>query len=268
MNKNFLSGDDINFFIEIVKSAGDAAFRFQKNDMDIYRKDDRSIVTEADLESQRFLIDKIESRFSGFNFICEETITSGPLLAEDRINVIIDPIDGTAMFTMHLPFWCVSVGIFAGAEPAYGFVYSPGCDLLFHTDDDSTYLNNRRIEVDHNTPIEKETNIFYSSEIKGIKINFPGKARNLGSTALHACLTTDNRRNRLLAFIGKSYLWDWAGAIPVVEKAGGMLRYLNGRKIDYRKIAANGFELEDYAVVYNCVDFDVIKNIFKTAPDL
>jgi 3'-phosphoadenosine 5'-phosphosulfate (PAPS) 3'-phosphatase len=54
MNKNFLSGDDINFFIEIVKSAGDAAFRFQKNDMDIYRKDDRSIVTEADFQSQIF----------------------------------------------------------------------------------------------------------------------------------------------------------------------------------------------------------------------
>jgi myo-inositol-1(or 4)-monophosphatase len=268
MNKNFLSGDDINFFIEIVKSAGDAAFRFQKNDMDIYRKDDRSIVTEADLQSQNFLIKQIESRFSDFNFICEENFSESAALDQDRINVIIDPIDGTAMFTMHLPFWCVSVGVFAGAEPAYGFVYSPGCDLLFYTDNNNSFLNEQRLEVDHYTPIEKETNIFYSSEIKGIKINFPGKARNQRSTALHACLTTDNRRNRLLAFIGKSYLWDWAGAIPVVEKAGGKIRYLDGREIDYGKIAANGFELEDYAVVYNCSNFEVIKSIFKTNPSL
>lgn len=262
MDKNFLSGDDINFFLDIVKSAGETAFRFQKKDMDIYRKEDRSIVTEADLQSQNFLINKVESRFTGFNFICEENFSGAATLSENKINIIIDPIDGTAMFSMHLPFWCVSVGIFAGVVPAYGFVYSPGSDLLFHTDDYSSYLNGRKLEVDPNTPIEKETNIFYSSEIKGVKINFPGKARNLGSTALHACLTTDNRRNRLLAFIGKSYLWDWAGAIPVIEKAGGKLRYLDGSGIDYRRIANNGFELEDYAVAYNCDDFETIKNIF------
>lgn len=262
MDKNFLSGNDINFFLDIVKSAGETALGFQKKDMDIYRKEDRSIVTEADLLSQNFLIKEIESRFSGFNFICEENLSSAATLSEDKINIIIDPIDGTAMFSMHLPFWCVSVGIFAGVAPAYGFVYSPGSDLLFHTDNEYSYLNGRRLEVDHHTPIEKETNIFYSSEIKGIQINFAGKARNLGSTALHACLTTDNRRNRLIAFIGKSYLWDWAGAIPVIEKAGGRLRYLDGREMDYRKIAANGFELEDYAVAYNCDDFELVKSIF------
>lgn len=262
MDKNFLSVDDINFFIGIVKSAGDTAFGFQKSDMDIYRKEDHSIVTEADLQSQKFLIQQIESRFTGFNFICEENLSETATLSDNKINVIIDPIDGTAMFSMHLPFWCVSVGIFAGTTPSYGFVYSPGCDLFFHTDNNNSYLNGRKVEVDHRAPIEKETNVFYSSEIKGVKINFPGKARNLGSTALHACLTTDNKRNRLLAFIGKSFLWDWAGAIPVVEKAGGKLRYLDGREIDYRKIALNGFELEDYAVAFNCEDFEIIKKIF------
>jgi len=262
MDKNFLSAEDITFFIETVKYAGDAAFKFQKNDMDVYRKDDLSIVTEADLRTQNFLTDIISSRFSGFNFICEENFSEKTSFYEDRINVIIDPIDGTAMFSMHLPFWCVSVGIFAGVVPAYGFVYSPGCDLLFHTDNKDSFLNGKKLEVNHNTPIEKETNIFYSSEIKGIKLNFPGKARNLGSTALHACLTTDNRRNRLLAFIGKSYLWDWAGAIPVVEKAGGKIKYLNGSEINYTKIAENNFELEDYAVVFNCVDFKTVTGIF------
>jgi myo-inositol-1(or 4)-monophosphatase len=263
MNKNFLSGDDIKFFIEIVKSAGDSAFIFQKTDMDIYRKDDRTIVTEADFRAQKYLIDKIKSRFTGYNFISEENISDSATLLEDKVNVIIDPIDGTAMFSMHLPFWCVSLGLFAGMTPAFGFVYSPGCDLFFHTDNDNSFLNGKKLEITKNTPIENETNIFYSSEIKGVKINFPGKARNLGSTALHACLTTDNRRNRLLAFIGKSYLWDWAGAIPVVEKAGGKLSYLDGREIDYRKIAANGFELEDYAVAYNCDDFALIQKIFS-----
>ncbi len=263
MNTEFLSGDDIKFFIETIRAAGDAASMFQKNDMDIYRKADRTIVTDADLAAQKFLIDTISSRFADFNFISEENISESSALSQDRMNVIIDPIDGTAMFSMHLPFWCVSVGVFAGDTPAYGFVYSPGSDLLFHTDDEYSYLNGRKLEVDTGIPIEKETNIFYSSEIKGVKLDFPGKARNLGSTALHACLTADNRRNRLLAFIGKSYLWDWAGAIPVILKAGGKLRYLSGEEINYSRIAANSFEFEDYAVAYNCEDFEVIKKIFS-----
>lgn len=263
MNKEILSGNDITFFIETIRAAGDAAFRFQKSDMDIYRKADRTIVTEADLTAQKFLIDKINSRFRDFNFISEENISECSALSSDRVNVIIDPIDGTAMFSMHLPFWCVSIGVFAGDTPAYGFVYSPGSDLLFHTDDRYSYLNGRKLEVDTGIPIEKETNIFYSSEIKGIKLDFPGKARNLGSTALHACLTADNRRNRLLAFIGKSYLWDWAGAIPVILKAGGKLRYLSGQEINYSRIALNSFELEDYAVAFNCNDFDIIQRIFS-----
>lgn len=222
-----------------------------------------SIVTQADLWVQNFLIKKISERFPGFNFIGEETPSDRAKLSEDKISVIIDPIDGTAMYSMYLPIWCVSIGIFRGFSPAYGFVYSPGCSMMFHSDDKASYLNGNTLTVDRFIPIDNETNIFYSSEIRDLKVNFRGKARNLGSTALHACLTADNMRNRALAFIGRSYLWDWAGAIPVMEKAGVEIRYVDGRKLDYMKIIENNYELEDYAVAYTCEDFGIIRSIFS-----
>lgn len=210
---------------------------------------------------QNFLVQKISGRFPSFRFINEEKCSERSILAEGETSVIIDPIDGTAMFSMHLPFWCISIGIFSGFSPEYGFVYSPGCGMMFYCDDSSSFLNGEKLNVDRNISIDNETNIFYSSEIRDVKINFPGKVRNLGSTALHACLTTDNMRNRALAFIGKSYLWDWAGAIPVMEKAGVTIRYLDGRELDYGKIIANNFELEDYAIAYTCGDFETIRKI-------
>ena len=70
-------------------------------------------------------------------------------------------------------------------------------------------------------------------------------------------------RNRALAFIGKSFLWDWAGAIPVMEKAGVNVRYIDGRKLDYGRIIENGYELEDYAVAYTCSDFGIISRIIS-----
>jgi len=239
------------------------ALRYQREKISITRKSDRSIVTEADLQVQNYLVSQISTRFPSFRFINEEKCSERSVLADGETSVIIDPIDGTAMFSMHLPFWCVSIGIFSGFTPAYGFVYSPGCDMIFHCDDSHSYLNGEKIMAHNNIEIDNETNIFYSSEIRDVKINFPGKVRNLGSTALHACLTTDNMRNRALAFIGKSYLWDWAGAIPVMEKAGVNIRYISGKRLDYKKIIENNFGLEDYAVAYTCSEFETIQKIIS-----
>jgi myo-inositol-1(or 4)-monophosphatase len=261
--KNILSDKDINFFLDTIKNAGTTALQMQRGDLNIQRKEDCSIVTEVDFWVQNFLIDQISRRYSEFQFVCEEKSNIDMNFSGDVISVIIDPIDGTAVFSMHLPLWCVSIGIFRGIEPLYGFVFSPGSDLLFHTDNECSFLNGIRLISDPDIRIDNETNIFYSSEIRDVSIKFPGKIRNLGSTALHACLTADNRRNRLLAFIGKSFLWDWAGAIPVILKAGVKIKYLDGRDIDYMAIINNNFSLEDYAVAYNAPDFNTVKNIFR-----
>jgi len=263
MNDDILSNSDIIFFLDLINSAGATALQMQRGELDIQRKEDFSIVTQADIWVQTYLSEKISERFKDFQFISEEQTNFNKVFSEDTISVIIDPIDGTAMFSMHLPIWCVSIGIFKGYTPLYGFVFSPGSDLLFYNDNLHSYLNGKKLKPDPFIVIEKETNIFYSSEIQDVKVNFPGKIRNLGSTALHACLTADNSRNRVLAFIGKSFLWDWAGAIPILLKAGVKINYLSGRNIDFKAIVENNYELEDYAVAYNAENFDIIKDIFK-----
>jgi len=258
---------DFEFFKSLIREAGTVALDIQRNRLEVSRKEDLTIVTQADIMVQDLIISRIRQRYSNFNFIYEENFDrTKSSLSSDSVSVIIDPIDGTAMFSMHLPFWCVSIGIFRGYEPVYGFVYSPGADMLFCNDDVSSYLNNKIVGVEKNPVIDTETNIFYASEVhKKYNINFPGKVRNLGSTALHACLTVDNSRNRLLAFIGQAFLWDWAGAIPIILKAGGNLKYITGKEINYREIVENGYMLPDYLLAYNCDDFEQMKEIFQEA---
>ena len=261
---NILAQSDIEFFLNLIGDAGAKALHMQRESFDIHTKEDNTLVTEADFWVQNFLKEKISSRFKDFQFICEESTNDKVNFSEDTVSVIIDPIDGTAMFTMCLPCWCISIGIFKGYTPQYGFIYSPASNLLFYNDDLSSYLNGKKLNADPFMEIGQETNIFYSSEIKDLTINkFPGKIRNLGSTALHASLTADNKRNRALAFIGKSYLWDWAGAIPIILKAGVKLKHLDGSDLDYKAIVENNFKLKDYAVAYNAEDFGSIMDIFK-----
>ena len=262
--ENLFKDKDIKFFKSLSQKAGKLALNIQRGNIQISRKKDASIVTDADLSVQELLIKNISKRYSNINIISEElTYKKSTAISEDTLSVIIDPIDGTAMFSMHLPFWCVSIGVFRGYEPVYGFVYSPASDLFFYNDNVFSYVNNNKVTITKELEIERETNIFYASEIKNRQFDFPGKVRNLGSTALHACLTVDNRRNRVLAFIGKVNLWDWAGAIPIIKKANGNVCYISGKDIDYKEIFDNEFRLTDFAVAYTTDDFEQVKNIFK-----
>ncbi len=259
-NKN-----DFTFFKTLLAEAGSVAQRIQKDTITVERKSDRSIVTQADLLVQDLLVRRISERYTDFLFITEERNNGAiPNIGNDTVSAIIDPIDGTAMFSMRLPEWCVSVGIFRGYTPIYGFVYSPGCDLMFYNDDSRSYMNDRPVQADRHILIDNETNIFSASEVQNrFIIDFPGKVRNLGSTALHACLAIDNARNRTLAFIGKSHIWDWAGAVPIIQKAGGMMRYITGDEIDYGAVIRNNNRLLDYVIVYNSDNFESIRKIFK-----
>ncbi len=259
------SKNDIDFFKTIIIEAGDLARHIQSGLISVRRKQDSTIVTQADITVQDLLIEKLSRRYGSFAIISEENIVGAVHeIADDTISIIIDPIDGTGMYSMYLPDWCVSIGIFRGHTPLYGFVYSPGYNMLFHNDDEGAYLNGIRRRVNKNMVVDTESNIFFASEIHNkFFIDFPGKVRNLGSTALHACLTIDNERNRTLAFIGKSRIWDWAGAVSIIQKAGGNIKYITGDEINFQGVMENNYRLMDYAVVYNTGDFKSVEKIFQ-----
>ena len=148
MNHTTLSQSDIKFFLDIINSAGSTALQMQRGILEIQRKEDSTIVTQADIWVQSYLTEKISERFKNFQIISEEKTNFNTDFSGDRISVILDPIDGTAMFSMHLPIWCISIGIFKGCTPLYGFVFSPGSDLLFYNDDNYSYLNGKKLTSD------------------------------------------------------------------------------------------------------------------------
>jgi myo-inositol-1(or 4)-monophosphatase len=255
---------DIGYMTGLLTEAGETGRSIQRKGVRPRRKEDQTLVTEADLEIQRFLVEGIGRGFPGMKFVHEENqsenfrdIDAATPLA------VIDPVDGTSVFSMGLPTWSISVGFFSGYEPRYGFVYSPGCGMLFHNDDGGAYLNGEPVAVDTGMRIDSETNLFVTAEMyQNYRIRFKGKVRNLGSTALHSSLVANNGVNRTLAFVGKSYLWDWAGAMPVILKAGGFLRYMSGRELDFREIMENSFRIPEYCVAFSAGSIDIIRDIF------
>lgn len=253
---------DIEYIKNLLIEAGRIGVEIQRKGVHYTHKRDLTIVTQTDIEIQEFLIQSIKKKYPKMEFIHEEkqeeNLTS---VNEHTTCAIIDPIDGTAVYTMGLPTWCISVGFYDGFNPRYGFVYSPLSNLFYYNDDSAAYCNDNPILVDRSMSINSETNMFVTAEIfRSYYILFPGKVRNLGSTALHGCMVAHNAKTRTLAYIGRSYLWDWGGIIPILSKAGASLRYLNGKYINIKEIIENSFLLPEYCIAYSSYDYELIKS--------
>ena len=80
----------------------------------------RDLVSEADLEAERFLVAGIPK---SDDILAEEG--SDREIAGARRKWIIDPLDGTVNFLHGFPIWCVSIAVVEGGEIAAGVVHAP-----------------------------------------------------------------------------------------------------------------------------------------------
>lgn len=85
----------------------------------------RDLVSRADLEAQRFLVDRIPAA----DDILAEEGSSRDTGARRRW--VIDPLDGTVNFLHGLPFWCVSLAVIEGEEVVAAVVHAPELGQTF-----------------------------------------------------------------------------------------------------------------------------------------
>src|SRR5512135_924418 len=99
---------DLEFAENLARSAGQLLTKyFHKGGLNTRAKADKSIVTEADLASDRFISDEIRKIYPADILLSEELQPAFPVDALDRAVWIIDPLDGTTNFSLGLHVWGV-----------------------------------------------------------------------------------------------------------------------------------------------------------------
>jgi myo-inositol-1(or 4)-monophosphatase len=97
------------FIDETLRScAAELMARFRTG-VDVSTKADASLVTEADLASEKVALSRIAASFPDDLLLSEETHTSATLRPAGRHVWIVDPLDGTTNFANGYPFFCVSI---------------------------------------------------------------------------------------------------------------------------------------------------------------
>ena len=225
----------------ILKHCGDIALRWYE--MPRARlKDDLSIVTEADHEIENYLESIFSKPDQGTYIIGEENIhlknSSYTDKAFSSVAWIVDPIDGTAPYSHHIPTWGISIARMEGGHLTDGAIYLPITGELFISDgSDVFYCPNLRQQPDEllklepvNPEVDKKGMIALSQiTAKQRLFSLPNPVQAIGCAVLPLSYLL---LGRYLAYVGSVKLWDAAGAIPLLLRHGFSIALMNGVTID------------------------------------
>jgi myo-inositol-1(or 4)-monophosphatase len=203
----------------------------------IHHKGAIDLVTEADLASEKLILEILQNNFPGAMILSEESFDSYDDLPEDPVWVI-DPLDGTTNFAHNFPWFAVSIAFYDKGSSRVGVIYSPIQEELFcATHAGGAWLNDQRIKVSGVNSLQnglvatgfpydvQERSDTILAMLKTVLTHSQGVRRPGAATLDLAYLAC----GRLDAFweIGLKP-WDTAAGYLLVEEAGGMLSNFNG----------------------------------------
>lgn len=198
-----------------------------------------NIVTEADLQVQAFLQKKLACLIPGSGFICEENDVADH---QKEYLWVIDPIDGTTNFSRGLPECAISVGLLHNNEPVLGVIFAPRLKLIFSAvKGKGAYCCGKRIHTSNKTFAESlfcSGLCVYQKDLSDRCAEIITKVhpqcsdiRRFGSCALELCYLAMGRCD--LYFEIRTYPWDYAAGLLIVEEAGGVLRGYQGEPLKF-----------------------------------
>lgn len=216
------------FALTLIRDAGDLAHGYfrQRDSLTIKSKGAQDMASEADLNTELLIKERLAAGFPEDAFFGEETGIS--TYAPGQGIWVVDPIDGTQPFISGLSSWCVSIAFVQDNELKFGMVYAPARDELFAGGIDfPATLNGRPVERHPGRSVrEGICGVGYSPRVKpdeflpmfGRLLHAGGMFYREGSGALTLCYVASGR---LLGYIEPHInSYDCLGAIAVIRAAG------------------------------------------------
>jgi myo-inositol-1(or 4)-monophosphatase len=199
-----------------------------------------SVLTEADLASERSILEVLTGSGKQCNIISEE---KGYLDRGSGRTWVVDPLDGTSNFAAGLPWFGVIIALFEGSIPVLGGMYLPMEDLLYIAEAKKGASRNGLPVRTTESGELREQLVSYSfdfSEDPGttlremeIMAKISGKVRNIRSTnsLVDFCYTADGRLGAAMNQTTK--IWDIAAPSLIIREAGGTVSNIRGEEIRF-----------------------------------
>lgn len=257
MNQN---SEYLDFAKGIARYAGKIMLKYFNQDNGEKYKLDKTIVTLADTEINSYLIKKVKEKYPNHAVDGEEE-----QFGKSNYMWVCDPIDGTTMYSKHIPVAVFSLALVVDGEPILGVVYDPFTDNIYSAiKNEGAYKNGVRIKVNmvelddmrsaSNFDMwpESEYNIFDPIKELGKKTYFVG----IGSV-IRASMCVASGEFNLAIYPGVGHKnCDIAALKVIVEEAGGKVTDIFGEEQRYDR-DING------AIISNGLVHDEVVRVIK-----
>ena len=213
-----------------------------------------SIVTKADIESEKKIMEIIHKEFSGHNTLGEET---GFQNRNSEFTWIVDPLDGTSNFAVQLPWFGVNICLHKNSNPIMSGCFLPiQNEIYFAEKGRGAILNGNPITVSTETELKNilaAYSLDYSEEKGKTKSEtelirrLVNNVRNLRSTncLLDFCYTASGKLGACINQTTK--IWDIAGPGLIIEEAGGIVTSIEGKTLNF-ELNENNYS-QNYTII-------------------
>jgi myo-inositol-1(or 4)-monophosphatase len=227
----------LNFAIETARDAGQILLEKFGRQINISKKGDIDLVTEADLASEALIIERIKSYHPRHSILAEESGEAVIIGGENKWKWIIDPLDGTTNYAHGYPCFCVTIALEHEGDIVIGVTYDPTRNELFAAEKgNGASLNNKPICV------SAEAKLADSLVVTGFPYDFKQK-ENFERNLTNFLVKSRGVRRDGSAAIDMAYVacgrfdgfweeglnpWDVAAGKLLIEEAGGQVTYYDG----------------------------------------
>lgn len=252
-NVDFEYKEELKYALEIVKTA---YYTIKNNDtFSIHMRKDNSVITDADIAIEHFLIGKIKEKYPNDQFITEEYKGEKPI---SNRTWIIDPIDGVTHFINSEGSWGIQLAFYDKKYTKFGIIYIPDRDELYYAaENQGVYLNNKKLEKPLILPLKDAVVEFGGSIANGYEVKEECLARLLNyndnrvSNILYikSCCTayTNLLTNKTSALItAATSPWDVMPGELMCRELGIEITYLDKDKTV--KLFTNNQEIKDVII--------------------
>jgi myo-inositol-1(or 4)-monophosphatase len=221
--------------VKAAKEAGKILLALSANPIKYKMKGSHDIQAEADLRSEKIILDIITSAFPSHSIISEE---AGEQKADAAYLWAVDPLDGTINYARGIDEFCVSIALTHNDQTILGVVYQPVMQQLFVAEKGKgSYVNDEQIHVSSERDmIRSLVATDASSDLNMRQANFAAlakistsvrQARIYGSSALHLVRVAQGHID--FYFKMHTNYWDCAAGALIVQEAGGVVTDIDGQ---------------------------------------
>ena len=224
---------DLDYLLELLIKVGRDEQLSRFAHVDSRKKADGSLVTEADIGSQRVIRHALAEKWPQAAFLGEEMTGAeqeAVIAGADAPLWVLDPLDGTTNYASGIPFFGISLALVEQGEVRFGMVHDPCRNECFWAEKGKgAWLNGEKLSLEGEAFVDPAECVALldfkrlSSEmaVALVKKQPYRSQRCLGSVALEWCWLAAGRGRLYLH--GGQKLWDYAAGRLIFREAGGVV---------------------------------------------